>query len=94
MKQYDDALALLANQVKSRVFGPVFGKVSADERLNNAFVILRDLKVLPGVGPTIDMCEILSIRIVQPQACLVFCQLMIFSVDDRVDIPQLRVRKI
>jgi hypothetical protein len=94
MKQYDDALALLANQVKSWVFGPVFGEVSADERLDDAFVILRDLKILPGVGPTIDMCEILSIGIVQPQACLIFRQLMISSLDDRVDIPQLRVRKI
>ena len=71
VKQYNDTLAFLANQVKSRVFGPVFGKVSADERLDDAFVILWDLKVLPGVGPMVDMCEILSITIVQPQACLI-----------------------
>jgi hypothetical protein len=68
--------------------------MSADERLNDAFVILRDLKVLPGVGPMIDMCEVLSIRIVQPQACLTSCQFTISSViDDVEDLLQLLVRK-
>jgi hypothetical protein len=47
--------------------------MSVDECLNNVLVAFRNLKVLPGVSSTVDLCEMDTTGI-KLQACLSLCQ--------------------